>query len=82
MSIEAIRAATAEVRDHMLAAHHAANTARERLIEARRTLTDLSRNHSASLVPPELAGADDQLARCLELIAGSLDNIDRFVAGL
>ncbi len=82
MSIEAIQAATAVVRDQMLAAHHDVSAARERLAEALRTLTDLSGNHSESLVPPQLARVDDQLTRCLELIAGSLDCIDRFVAGL
>lgn len=82
MSIEAIRAATAEVRDQLLAAHHNVSNARERLAEALRTLTDLSGNHSESLVPPPLRPLDDQLAGCLELIAGSLDGIDRFLAGL
>jgi len=82
MSIEAIRAATAEVRDQLAAAHHGVVTARERLSGAVRTLADLSRNHPSSLVPQEHQRADEQLARCLELIAGSLACIDRFVAGL
>jgi hypothetical protein len=82
VSIEAIRAATADVRDQLLAAHHNVSNARERLAEALRTLTDLSGNHSESLVPRPLLLVDDQLAGCLELIAGSLDGIDRFVAGL
>jgi hypothetical protein len=82
MSIEAIRAATAVVRDHLLAAHHDVTNARERLTAALGTLTELSGNHSESLVPAHLARVDDQLAGCLELIAGSLDSIERFVAGL
>jgi hypothetical protein len=82
MSIEAVRATTAEVRDQLLAAHHDVDTARERFADALRVFTDLSRNHSTSLVPPELLRADEQLAECLELVAGSLDCIDRFVAGL
>lgn len=82
MSIEAIRAATTEVRDQLATAHHGVATARERLAGAVRTLTDLSRNHPSSLVPPEHQRADEQLAGCLELIAGSLACIDRFVAGL
>lgn len=82
MSIEAIRAATAEVRDQLLAAHYNVSNARERLAEALRTLTDLSGSHSKSLVPPPLNLVDDQLAGCLDLIAGSLDGIDRFLAGL
>ena len=82
MSIEAIQAATAVVRDQLTAAHHDVTTARERLAEAVGTLADLSRNHSTSLIPPEHRRADEQLAGCLELIAGSLACIDRFVAGL
>ena len=82
MSIEAIRAATTEVRDQLVVAHHGVATARERLATAVRTLTDLSRNHPSSLVPPEHLRADEQLAGCLELIAGSLACVDRFVAGL
>jgi hypothetical protein len=82
VSIEAIRGATAGVRDQLMAAHHNVVSARERLAEALRTLADLSGNHSESLVPPPLMGVDDQLAGCLELIAGSLDCVDRFVAGL
>jgi outer membrane protein TolC len=82
VSIEAIRAATADARDQLLAAHHNVSNARERLAEALRTLTELSGSHSESLVPRPLALVDDQLAGCLELIAGSLDGIDRFLAGL
>ncbi|HEX4703639.1 MAG TPA: hypothetical protein VH352_16035 [Pseudonocardiaceae bacterium] len=82
MSIEAIRAATSEVRDQVLAAHHDVHTARQRLAEAVRILGDLSRNNSTTLIPPEHRRADEQLAGCLELLAGSLACIDRFVAGL
>ena len=82
MSIEAIRAATAEVRDQLTVAHHGVTTARDRLAGAVHTLTNLSRNHPSSLVPPEHLRADEQLAGCLELITGSLACIDRFVAGL
>lgn len=82
MSIEAIRAATAQVREHIAAAHHDVGAARDRLTDAVRTLTDLSRNHSESLVPPEHLQADERLAECLELLAGSLGHIDHFDAGL
>jgi hypothetical protein len=82
MSIEAIKAATAEVRDLLTDAHHDVVAARQGLDEALRTLADLSRNHTTSLIPPELQRADGQVAECLELIAGSLTYIDRFVAGL
>ncbi|HEX4724285.1 MAG TPA: hypothetical protein VH333_17340 [Pseudonocardiaceae bacterium] len=82
MSIEAIRAATADVRDQLTGAHHGVVTARAQLAVAARMLADLSRNHSSSLIPPEHLRADEQLAGCLELIAGSLACIDRFVAGL
>lgn len=82
MSIDAIRAATAVVRDHLSAAHHDLDTAKQRLGTAVRILTDLSRNHPTSLIPPELHRAEEQLDECLALIAGSLAGIDRFVAGL
>lgn len=82
MSIEAIRGATAEVRDQIVAAHQDVSIARERLADAVRTLTELSRNHSASLLPPEHRRADEQLATCLETLAGSLACVDRFAAGL
>jgi hypothetical protein len=82
VSIEAIRAATAQVRDQAVGAHQQVFLARERLGEAVRTLTDLSRNHSTSLVPPEHRRADAQLAECLACLAGSLAYLDRYVAGL
>ncbi len=82
MSIEAIRAVTAQVHDQAVSTHQQVFVARERLGEALRTLTDLSRNHSTSLVPPELRRADEQLAECLGSLAGSLACLDRFVAGL
>jgi hypothetical protein len=82
VSIEAIRAMTAEVRDQMVVAHQEVRIARERLADAVRTLTDLSRNHSESLVTPEHHRADEQLDGCLEVLAGSLACVDRFIAGL
>lgn len=82
MSIDAIRATTAQVRDQLVAAHQDVRIAREQLADAVRTLTDLSRNHSESLIPPEHRRADEQLAGCLDLLAGSIDCVDRFVAGL
>lgn len=82
MSIEAVRAAVAEVRDQLVVAHQEVRVGRERLSDAVRTLTDLSRHHSESLIPPEHLRADEQLAGCLEVLAGSLASIDRFIAGL
>lgn len=82
MSIEAVRATTAQVRDHVVAAHQNVSGAREKLARAVRTLTDLSRNHPGSLLPPEHQQADEQLGECLEHLAGSVACLDRFVAGL
>jgi hypothetical protein len=82
VSIEAIRAEAALVRDHLVAAHQEVRVARERLADAVRTLSDLSRHHSASLLPPEHARADEQLAGCLDLVAGTIEYVDRFAAGL
>lgn len=82
MSIEAILATTAQVRDHIVAAHQNVSGARERLADAVRTLSDLSRHHPSSLLPPEHRQADVQLEECLEHLSGSIDCLDRFVAGL
>jgi hypothetical protein len=82
VSIEAIRASTAQVRDQIVAAHQDVRTARDRLTDAVRTLTDLSRNHSVSLVPPEHRRADEQLAGLLEQLVGCLACLDRYVAEL
>jgi hypothetical protein len=82
VSIEAIRAATAGVRDQAVAAHREVAVARERLAEAMRTLADLTRHHPTSLVPPEHRRADEQLGVCLERLAGGIDCLDRFVGRL
>lgn len=73
---------TGQVRDEIVAAHQSVHIAREHLADAVRTLTDLSRNHSESLIPPEHRRADEELAGCLEMLAGSLACVDRFAAGL
>jgi hypothetical protein len=82
VSIEAIRATTTQVRDHIVAAHQNVGGARERLADAVRTLSDLSRHHPSSLVPPEHRQAAERLDECLDHLAGSIDCLDRFVAGL
>jgi hypothetical protein len=82
MSIEAIRAEVGGARERINAAYQETQLARERLAEAVRVLTELSRGHTESLLPPQLAHADEQLAEGLAALAGSLDVMDRFVAGL
>ncbi|HKN99186.1 MAG TPA: hypothetical protein VJX10_18845 [Pseudonocardiaceae bacterium] len=82
MSIEAIRAGVAQIRDQLVAAYQDVGVARERLAEARATLTALSRNHSASLLPREHPKADEQLAGCLTQLAACIDCLDSYVAGL
>lgn len=82
MSIEAIRAAVALVREQLVAAHQRVGVARERLAEARDTLTALSRNHSTSLLPPEHPRADEQLADCQTRLAACVACLDSYVAGL
>lgn len=82
MSIEAIRADSAQVREHIVVAYQSVSGARERLADAVALLTELSRNHPGSLIPPEHLKADEQLAECLDHLAGSIACIDRFVAGL
>ncbi|HEX3787050.1 MAG TPA: hypothetical protein VHW44_04260 [Pseudonocardiaceae bacterium] len=82
MSIEAIAAALAEVRDELLVAHHQVTVGRDRLAEAVGTLTTLERNHPGSLSPPEFREAEDRLARGLEAIVGGVAAIDEFRAKL
>lgn len=82
MSIEAINAAMSGVREHLLAAHQHLTTARHRVADALELLTELSRDHSESLVPPQLPHADERLGAGLEQVAGSVAAIDRFVAML
>jgi predicted nucleic acid-binding Zn-ribbon protein len=82
VSIEAIRATVAVVRDQVVAAHQDISAARERLAEAHGTLIALSRNHSASLLPPEHPRAEEQLAECLTQLATCVDCLDRYVAAL
>ena len=46
-----------------------ATTARSRLADALAVLTELDRDHSEQLVPPELRKADGELERSLGLIS-------------
>jgi hypothetical protein len=82
MSIEAIRAALAEARELIAGAYEHGRTARDRLGEAIGGLTELSRSHPESLVPPEFPRADEQLATGMELLAGTIAVLDEFAAGL
>lgn len=82
MSIEAIRATVALAREQVNSAHQEVRLARDRLAEAMALLDELSRGHSESLLPPEFAQADEQLEVGLTQLAGSLELMDRFVAGL
>lgn len=82
MSVEAIRAAVVEVRHQVMAGHEQVRVARERLADAVTGLAELSAGHGGSLIPPEHGRADEQLAAALTLLAGSLEYLDRFVAGL
>lgn len=82
MSIESIRAELGGARERVNAAYQETQLARERLAEAVRGLTELGRGHPESLLPPQFALADEQLAEGLAALAGSLDVMDRFLAGL
>ena len=82
MSIEAIAATLAEVREEILAAHHEVQAARARVAEAIGILAELTRNHPESLVPPELAPAEQQMSSGLESMAAVLAAIERFQLAL
>lgn len=74
-SIADVRAALAAVSDSLGSADQHARFARARIEEAVAVLTDLDREHSESLVPPELRRAGEQLDHGLAAINGSRDAV-------
>ncbi|HEY1973600.1 MAG TPA: hypothetical protein VGH89_37015 [Pseudonocardia sp.] len=74
-SLEAVRAALAEVSEQLLVAYRYARSAEQSLAEAAELLTELNQAHHEQLVPPELLRADQELTRGLGLISGGADSV-------
>jgi hypothetical protein len=68
-SLGGIRQELAGVAEQLNDAYGHAATARARLADALAVLTELGRDHSESLVPPELRKAGGELERSLGLIS-------------
>lgn len=64
-----IRAVLADIVDQISSAYQHAGIARARLIDAVAVLTELSAQHSESLVPFELCRANQELERGLQFIS-------------
>jgi len=82
MSIEAIKAALEGARESLLAAHQQVTVARHAVTDAVALLTELSRDHSESLVPPQLRLAEERLGTGQAQVTGGIEAIERFGATL
>ena len=82
MSVEALGAALADVGEQLREGYQILRVAQQRLAEASGVLAELSRNHSESLVPPQLMAAHDAVTVVLDQLAGSMAAAERFAAGL
>ena len=74
-SIAEVRAALAAVSESLGSAAQHARVARDRIEEAVAVLTELDREHSESLVPPELRRASEELDHGLAAIGGGRDAV-------
>ncbi|MCP3800166.1 hypothetical protein NLX83_12945 [Allokutzneria sp. A3M-2-11 16] len=82
MSVAELRAAFEVVRQHLGAAGHHARVAAEKLAEATEEFTDVSSGHQRSLLPPELARAEELLERLLGALAEGAEAVDGFASAL
>ncbi|SDN39137.1 hypothetical protein [Allokutzneria albata] len=82
MSVAELRAAFEVVCQHLGAAVHHARAAADRLAEAAEEFADLSTGHQRSLVPPELARAEELLERLLGRLAEGTEAVGGFAAAL
>ncbi|GAA3992963.1 hypothetical protein GCM10022247_10260 [Allokutzneria multivorans] len=82
MSVAELRAAFEVAHQHLGAAVHHARTASDRLSEAAEEFADLSRDHQRSLVPPELARAEELLERLVGTLSEGAEAIGVFAQAL
>ena len=74
-SVAEVRAVLAAVSESLGSAAQHARFAHDRIEEAVAVLTDLDREHSESLVPPELRRASAELTHGLVAIVGGRDAV-------
>jgi len=74
-SLGTVRAVLDEVGQRLRTAHHLARRAERHLAEACALLAELDRMHHETLLPPELARADAELTRGLEMISMGVDSV-------
>ncbi|HEY2694704.1 MAG TPA: hypothetical protein VGJ45_04490 [Pseudonocardiaceae bacterium] len=82
MSIEALGATLAGINEQLRDGYRVLHVAQQRLAEAGARLAELSDDHSESLIPPQLALANDALAVSMTQLAGSMAATERLAAGL
>lgn len=82
MSIEALGATLAGINEQLRDGYRVLHVAQQRLAEAGARLAELSDDHSESLIPPQLALANDALAVGMTQLAGSMAATERLAAGL
>jgi kynureninase len=81
-SLGEVRVVLADVAEQINSAYRLAGVARARIADAVAVLTDLSAEHSAPLVPPELRRADAELERGLRYISGGAGAVAAIYARL
>jgi hypothetical protein len=82
VSVEALGATLAGINEQIRDGYRVLLLAQRHLAEAGRCLAELSENHSASLIPPQLAAANDALVIGMNQLAGSMAAIERLAARL
>ncbi len=82
MSIEALGATLAGITEQLRDGYRVLQVAQRHLAEAGRCLAELSANHSESLIPPQLAAANDALVIGMNQLAGSMAATERLAARL
>jgi hypothetical protein len=82
VSIEALGATLAGINEQLRDGYRVLHVAQQRLGEAGARLAELGENHSESLIPPQLAAANDALATGMSQLAASMAATERLAAGL
>ncbi|HEY4458409.1 MAG TPA: hypothetical protein VGN81_29115 [Pseudonocardiaceae bacterium] len=82
MSVEALGATLAGITEQIRDGYRVLHVAQQRLAEASARLAELSEHHSESLIPPQLALANDALTVSMTQLAGCMAATERLAAGL
>jgi hypothetical protein len=82
MSVEALGAILAGINEQIRDGYRVLRVAQQRLAESGGLLAELSEAHSESLIPPQLAAANDALMIGMNQLAGSMAATERLAARL